>query len=136
MVVTVSPADPRSVRALAVLATADRWTFGHRMADGLAFAIIPASKPGATYFTSAIGCTCPDHRERGGACKHMTALALHRMQHGQVDEPAPRSCRVCGGTLADGAGTCEPCEATVPAYNRPACLVLRPRRQEVVGGVP
>ncbi len=28
MTVTVSPADPRSVRALAVLATADRWERG------------------------------------------------------------------------------------------------------------
>ncbi len=50
MTVTVSPTDPRSVRALAVLATADRWVKGHRKADGRAFFAIPGSN-GRIYLT-------------------------------------------------------------------------------------
>src|SRR5215210_5244688 len=104
---TVSSADPRDRKALALLARAPTWTFGTRKADGLPFAIVPASTPGATYFTSAIGCTCPDQRERGGECKHMRALALYRVQQGhELTVPAPArtraTCRVCTRLLPAG----------------------------------
>ena len=42
MVVTVSTADRRSVKALAVLGTSDRWVRGHRKADGRSFWAIPS----------------------------------------------------------------------------------------------
>src|SRR3712207_7274986 len=49
-VVTVSPTDPRSVRALAVLATADRWVKAHRKSDGHPFFVIPGNQ-GRIYWT-------------------------------------------------------------------------------------
>ncbi len=52
-------ADKRSVRALAVLATADRWVKGHRNSDGRAFFAIPGSD-GRIYFTDTRDCSCPD----------------------------------------------------------------------------
>ena len=75
MTVTVSPTDPRSVRALAVLATADRWVKGHRKADGRAFFTIPGSN-GRLYHADTRDCTCPDARERGVTCKHQIATGL------------------------------------------------------------
>ena len=62
MVVTVSQEDPRSIRALAVLSTADRWTKGHTK-DGRAFFVIPGSR-GRIYWTDTRDCTCPDRQER------------------------------------------------------------------------
>ncbi len=79
MTVTVSPADPRSVRALAVLATADRWVKGHRKADGRAFFAIPGSN-GRIYFTDTRDCSCPDRRQRDETCKHQIAIRLWTIQ--------------------------------------------------------
>ena len=114
---TVSSADPRDRKALTLLAQAPTWTFGTRKADGLPFAIVPATTPGATYFTSAIGCTCPDHRARGGECKHMRAYCLYRLQQGQdvrPAAPAPKraTCRVCTQELPVGvlSGVCADCQ--------------------------
>ena len=61
MTVAVLPADPRSVRALAVLATADRWVKGHRKADGRPFFTIPGSN-GRLYHADCRDCTCPASR--------------------------------------------------------------------------
>jgi len=75
MTVEVSTTDPRSLKALAVLASADRWTKGHRKDDGRSFFVIPGSN-GHTYYTDPRDCTCPDARERGVACKHQLAVRL------------------------------------------------------------
>jgi len=75
MTVTIDPTDPRSVRALAVLATADRWVKGHRKGDGRAFFVIPGSV-GRIYFTDTRDCTCPDRRQRDETCKHILAVQL------------------------------------------------------------
>ena len=75
MTVTIDPTDKRSVRALAVLATADRWVKGHRKADGRAFFAIPGSD-GRIYFTDTRDCTCPDRRQRDKTCKHIRAVRL------------------------------------------------------------
>ncbi len=74
MTVTVSSDDPRSVRALAVLATADQWTKGHTK-DGRPFFAVPGSR-GRIYWTDTRACTCPDARERGVACKHQLAVRM------------------------------------------------------------
>ena len=86
MVVTVSPTDPRSVRALAVLATADRWTKGHRKSNGKAVFVIPGSQ-GRIYWTDCRSCTCPDFGrnsqiERDFACKHVIACRMWAIQQG------------------------------------------------------
>ncbi len=115
MVVTVSPADPRSVRALAVLATADRWVKGHRKADGRAFFTIPGSN-GRLYHADCRDCTCPDRQQRRLDCKHMLAIRLWVLQNDAntpavsttvETAPAP-SCRSCGGPLPAGTivGVC------------------------------
>jgi len=80
MTVTVSSTDKRSVRALAVLTTADRWIKGHRKGDGRPFFAIPGSA-GAIYYTDTRDCTCPDHRERRLACKHVLAVRLWKIRY-------------------------------------------------------
>ena len=75
MTITVSTSDPRSLKALAVLETADCWTKGHRKDDGRPFFAIPGSA-GRVYWTDARACTCPDATRRGGTCKHQLAVRL------------------------------------------------------------
>jgi len=79
MTVTIAPTDPRSVRALAVFATADRWVKGHRKSDGRAFFTIPGSN-GRLYHADCRDCSCPDARERGVTCKHQLAVRLWTIQ--------------------------------------------------------
>ena len=75
MTITVSTADPRSLKALAVLETADRWTKAHRKADGRSFFVIPGSGD-RVYWTDQTSCTCPDAAHRGAICKHQLAVRL------------------------------------------------------------
>jgi len=117
--VTIDPTDPRSVRALAVFATADRWVKGHRKADGRAFFAIPGSA-GAIYYADTRDCTCPDRQQRRvEACKHVLAVRLWKLKHdvaqkaagAQPAAPAPKpapACRSCGGPLPAGtiSGVC------------------------------
>ncbi len=105
MTVTISPDDPRSVRALAVLATADRWVKGHTK-DGRPFFVIPGSN-GRVYWTDTRDCTCPDRRERDETCKHIRAVRLWTIEQ-KTKAPAPKpapapategpwsACRACG----------------------------------------
>ena len=111
--VVVSPTDPRSVRALAVLATADTWVKGHRKSDGTAFFVIQGSN-GRVYWTNCRDCTCPDRQQRAVDCKHMLAVRMWKLQH---EANAPKSsrkpaCRVCTGPLPKSvlSGVCEPCQ--------------------------
>ncbi len=69
MTITVSTADPRSVKALALLETAHTWTTAHRKSDGRSFFVVPGSN-GRVYWTDTRECTCPDATGRGVACKH------------------------------------------------------------------
>ncbi len=95
MTVTVSSADPRSVKALALLPQAGTWVQGSRKCDGRAFLIAPASKPGAVYYVDANGaeCTCLDRQTRRVVCKHMTAARLLLVERGEQPAPAPRRSR-------------------------------------------
>ncbi len=101
------------MRALAVLATADRWTKGHTH-DGRAFFVVPGSK-GRIYWTDTRACTCPDARERGATCKHQLAVRMWTLAHkggSPAAKPAPApTCRVCTQPLPAGvlAGTCDDC---------------------------
>src|SRR3712207_2978673 len=88
MTVELSTADPRSVKALALLPQARTWTTGYRKADGRAF-LIAAGSNGHSYYVDARGseCTCPDRQTRRvAACKHMLAARLLVVERG---EPAP-----------------------------------------------
>lgn len=87
MTITVSTSDPRSVKALAVLATADRWHRGHTKA-GRSFYAIPSSDGRHVYWTDTRECTCPDFARRGVACKHVLAVRL-RVAQLTAAEPKP-----------------------------------------------
>ena len=116
MTVELSPSDPRSVKALALLPAARRWVHGTRKSDGRAFLIAPASTPGAAYYVDARGadCTCPDRQARRATCKHMLAARLLLVERGERPSPAPTraTCRVCTQLLPVGvlSGVCAACE--------------------------
>jgi predicted nucleic acid-binding Zn finger protein len=76
MVIQVSTSDPRSVKALAILEGADRWTRGHRKSDGRSCFVIPSATGAGTYWADVRECTCPDFTLRGITCKHITAVRL------------------------------------------------------------
>lgn len=77
MTVVIDPADPRTVRALDVLATSDRWVKGHRKSDGRPFFVIPSSSGAGVYWTDCRQCTCPDaQRHPDVLCKHSVATRL------------------------------------------------------------
>ena len=60
MTITIDTADPRTVRALALLDTAHT---------------IPGSN-GRVYWTDTHDCTCPDYQHRRAVCKHVIAARL------------------------------------------------------------
>ncbi len=127
MTVTISPSDPRSVRALAVLSTADRWVKGHRKSDGRAFFAIPGSR-GRIYFTNTRDCMCPDRRERDETCKHIRAVRLWKLQHdARRPMPAPRPvprCTHCGGPVSAGVivGACDDCYDVADIFDGVAAI--------------
>ena len=90
MTITVSTTDPRSLKALAVLETADRWQKG-RTNDGRSFWAIPSeTQRGLLHMTSTRECSCPDYQRRGIACKHMLAARL-RVAQLQAEQPRRRA---------------------------------------------
>jgi predicted nucleic acid-binding Zn finger protein len=96
MTITVSTADPRSCKALALLEGADQWLKIRRKSDGAKFYVIPGSQ-GHVYWTNCGECSCPDFQHRGVECKHITAVKLH-VAKVQAERPVHRSRR----DLADG----------------------------------
>ena len=74
MVVEVSTSNARSLKALAILATAATWTKGHTK-DGRSFFSIPSSS-GHIYWTDSRECTCSDFLNRQRTCKHILAVRL------------------------------------------------------------
>ena len=83
MTITVSTADPRSVKALAILADSGQW-LKLRTHDGRKYYGVPSqSEPGRFYAADCYGCDCPDFLKRlesGRAsfpCKHVLAVQLH-----------------------------------------------------------
>ena len=97
MVVQVSSSDPRSLKALDILQTAEQWTKGHRKSDGAAFFVIPSSSGSRLYWTNTRECTCPDAIQRGVTCKHQFAvrLWLARHQGEQASTLKARECVTC-----------------------------------------
>ena len=83
MTITVSTSDPRSVKALAILADAGQW-LKLRTRDGRKFyGVRSQANPDTVYSVDCYGCSCPDFLKRlesGRAsfpCKHMLAVQLH-----------------------------------------------------------
>ena len=87
MTIAIDTADQRTVKALAVLEGADRWTKAHRKADGRSFFVIPGSN-GRVYWTDQVSCTCPDAAHRGATCKHQLAVRLWNARQRDRDRQA------------------------------------------------
>ena len=89
MTITVSTTDPRSLKALAILETVDRWVRGHRKADGRSFYAVPSQTSSLVYMVDTRECTCEDFRRRGQPCKHSLAVRLH-VARLKAERPAPK----------------------------------------------
>ena len=83
MTITVSTADPRSVKALAILADSGQW-LKLRTRDGRKFyGVRSQADPSKVYSVDCHGCDCPDRLgrlERSGSsepCKHQIAVMLY-----------------------------------------------------------
>jgi len=102
MTITVSTTDPRSLKALAVLETADRWQKG-RTNDGRSFWAIPSeTQRGLLHMTSTRECSCPDYQRRGIACKHMLAARL-RVAQLQAEQPRRRASKPAASFTRDAS---------------------------------
>ncbi len=75
MTIQVSTTDARTARAIALLATADRWPKITSKTDGRRYYVVPGSN-GRVYWARPDACSCPDATHRGVTCKHMVATAL------------------------------------------------------------
>jgi hypothetical protein len=115
MSTSIVPTASMQAKANRLLESADRWARGVRHVDGLPFVSFAGSAPGAVYFTSVRGCTCPSHRHRG-VCSHLLAVqadaARIAREHAEIDAllgPAPKrpyealfpACKSGCGDLAD-----------------------------------
>ena len=76
MTITVSTADPRSLKALALLEGADRWQKGHTR-DGRSFYAVPSQSGDVLHMADTRACTCRDFERRQQPCKHVLAVRLH-----------------------------------------------------------
>jgi hypothetical protein len=98
--IIVSTVDRRSVKALAILATSDRWIRGHRKADGRSFWAVPsASDPSRVYMVDTRECTCPDHLNRGVDCCHILAARLRVAQLNAESKPKRRGPKPAADTF-------------------------------------
>ena len=85
MTIRVSTDDRRSLKALALLAGADRWQKGHTR-DGRSFYAVPSQSSDVLHMTDTRACTCRDFQRRQAPCKHVLAVRLH-LARLRVDQP-------------------------------------------------
>ena len=96
MTITVSTAEPRSLKALAVLETADRWQKGHTKSGRSFYAVPSSTDPNGFHMTDCRECTCQDFIRRGLDCKHILAVRLYvaKLQVVQPKRRAPKPAAV------------------------------------------
>jgi hypothetical protein len=87
MTITVSTADRRGVKALAVLSSSDRWQKGHTKDGRSPYAIPSESEAGLFHLTDTRECSCRDFQRRREPCKHVLAC---RLKVAMLKAPAPR----------------------------------------------
>ena len=81
MTIEVSITDPRSLKALQILETADRWTPVYHPATGEKFYRVPSqADPRVHYLVNCATCDCPDNRAER-PCKHWLAVCLFVARH-------------------------------------------------------
>jgi len=99
MTIQVSTTDARTARAIALLATADRWLKITSKVDGRRYYAIPSSDGQHVYWTRPDSCTCPDATHRGVTCKHMVATALWVAKvNAERQQPKRTLCAGCART--------------------------------------
>jgi len=104
MTITVSTADPRSLKALALLEGADRWQKGHTK-DGRSFYAVPSQSGDVLHMADTRACTCRDFERRQEACKHVLAVRLH-VARLKAQQPRRRATRQHTPTeIAEGSAT-------------------------------
>ena len=113
MTITVSTDDRRSVKALEVYATADRWQKGHRH-DGRSFYAVPSSsEPNLLHLTDTRECSCQDFQLRRLPCKHVLAVRMRVAVLGGTARLRTEKPRLPG----PAAGTVQEVKLSVPAIN-------------------
>ncbi len=91
MVVTLDTDNPRSLRGGALVAQAASW-FKIKLADGrTGYGMPSTADPNHYWLVTPNSCTCPDHRFRQVACRHIFAVRLFEVLSGVlVSQPAKR----------------------------------------------
>jgi len=112
MTITVSTTDPRSLKALAVLETADRWHKGHTRSGRSFYAVPSSTDPNGFHMTDCRECTCQDFIRRGLDCKHILAVRLY-VARLQAEQPKRRASKPAASftTAASIGGTIQAPEA-------------------------
>jgi len=100
MTITIDSTDKRSVRALAVLSTSDRWHRGHTKSGRSFWAVPSSTDPNHFYMVDVRACTCRDHTTRGVDCAHMLAVRLKVAQI-KATEPKRKPAASVRETLAE-----------------------------------
>ena len=77
MTFILSLGDPRSRRALALLATAGQWGKFRGHDGSKCFAIPSQTVPGLYHLANCRSCTCADATRSGLLCKHSLAVRLY-----------------------------------------------------------
>ena len=81
MTVTVSTTDSRSLKALQILETADRWSPVYHPTTGEKFYRVPSQSDARVHYLTNCGtCDCPDNRTER-PCKHRIAVRLFVARH-------------------------------------------------------
>jgi len=74
--------NPRSLRGVALAAQAASW-LRIRLADGrTGYGMPSTADPNHYWLTNDTSCTCPDHRYRQEACRHIFAVRLYEVLGG------------------------------------------------------
>jgi len=89
--VQLDTTNPRSLRGVALAAQAASW-LRIRLADGrTGYGMPSSSDPNHYWLVSDNACTCPDHRFRQVACRHIFAVRLFEVLSGvPVSQPTKR----------------------------------------------
>ena len=116
---TTATIDPRSAKALEIVATAATWPTG-RTSDGRPFYAVPSQREaGLFHMTDGRECSCQDFQRRGIACKHARAVAAWEAGGAPQGAAAPPVRRVCSRQGCDWTvrpesiySTCDECSYT------------------------
>ena len=106
MTIQVSTQDQRTAKALALLASADRWLKITSKVDGRRYYVVPSSDGHHLSWVRPDSCTCPDATRRGLTCKHQIAAALFVAKVNAERKPGRAVCAGCARTSVYHKAAC------------------------------